>query len=99
MQLMVDEFTAECVWDVLVEHCNVSDNIINRSAFSTVAIEGRWTEFRFGGSLGFGGKVWNNTCFYVTCYKEDETPERVWAMEKANLELELIFDEVYGIEA
>jgi hypothetical protein len=94
---MVDEFTAECVWDVLVECCNVSDNIINRSAFVNAAIEGRWTEFRFGGSLGFGGKVWNNGCFYITCYKEDETPERIRAMEKANEELEKIFEEVYGV--
>ena len=40
-------------------------------------------EFRFQGGLGFGGKFWrNNGRFYVTCYREDETPERL-AMIKA----------------
>ena len=33
-------------------------------------------EYRFQGSLGFGGKFWrNNKRFYVNCYREDETDD------------------------
>lgn len=46
-------------------------------------------EWRFCGKLGFGGKyrsVYNK----VTCYKEDETPERVELIKQLNVELEKI---------
>lgn len=32
-------------------------------------------EFRFQGTLGFGGKFWSYG-WYVNCYSEDETPAR-----------------------
>lgn len=41
-------------------------------------------EFRFQGSLGFGGKFWRNGKFYVTCYSEDETPDRLMTIERTN---------------
>ena len=54
-------------------------------------------EWRFSGALGFGGKLhthpgwWVNSdrCWvmYVDYYREDETPERRNAMEKANARL------------
>ena len=42
-------------------------------------------EYRFCGNLGFGGKFWFNDDgeMYVTCYPEDETPERLAMIEKA----------------
>lgn len=45
-------------------------------------------EYRFMGSLGFGGKVWSNRGrLYVTCYPEDRTPERQAAIDWANARL------------
>ena len=43
-------------------------------------------EFRFQGSLGFGGKIYFNPHrgLYVSCYREDETPERNSAIERMN---------------
>ena len=41
--------------------------------------------FRFQGSLGFGGKFRRNDGrFYVTCYSEDETAERMATIERTD---------------
>jgi hypothetical protein len=43
------------------------------------------SEWRFGGTLGFGGKFWvNDGRMYVQCYREDETPRRLADIETAN---------------
>ena len=91
--LAVDEYTAEAIWDVLVEFCGAGE--FDRESFVICATDGNWTEWRFQGSLGFGGKVWNNAGrFYVNLYREDETPERIAARDKANEELEKILEEI-----
>lgn len=44
-------------------------------------------EYRFQGNQGFGGKVWAGSrreAPYVTCYTEDDTPERKATRERAN---------------
>lgn len=42
-------------------------------------------EFRFMGSLGFGGKVRaSGGRVFVSCYQEDETPERVATIDRTN---------------
>jgi hypothetical protein len=41
-------------------------------------------EFRFQGGLGFGGKFWPDEPARVTCYSEDETPERLAIIERVN---------------
>jgi hypothetical protein len=49
-------------------------------------------EFRFGGSLGMGGKFW--LCpesFRVSAYTEDMTPARREAITKTNEELKKLF--------
>lgn len=43
-------------------------------------------EWRFGGMLGFGGKF-RLERMAVGCYREDETPERQAAMDRANAKL------------
>jgi hypothetical protein len=43
-------------------------------------------EYRFMGALGFGGKFWQQS-MTVTCYPEDETPERRAIIERANAAL------------
>ena len=72
----------EEVWRILVEECGALDDL--RPQFDA------WPdcrEFRFIGALGFGGKVWSSRSGsppYVTCYREDETPERLAMLAKAN---------------
>jgi hypothetical protein len=47
-------------------------------------------EWRFGGTLGFGGKLHVNSLgsgLRVSCYPEDETPERRDAIDRVNAEL------------
>ena len=95
MILAIDTYTAEAIWDVLVEFCGARDDNIDRDSFIHCATDGNWTEWRFQGSLGFGGKVWNNAGkFYVTCYREDETPKRTAAIEAANEALADILREI-----
>lgn len=76
--------TKRQVWALLVEHCGANP--------------GQWPEFeyhfpgcgefRFQGSLGFGGKVyagsWSSRDVRVGCYREDETPERRAAIDTVN---------------
>src|SRR6266404_1389602 len=50
-------------------------------------------EYRFQGSLGFGGKLWisHRGPPYVTCYQEHETEGRKMLMELANQELLILY--------
>jgi hypothetical protein len=52
-------------------------------------------EYRFMGALGFGGKFRNNgnrnDTPHVDCYREDETPERLAMIERANARLAELF--------
>lgn len=43
-------------------------------------------EYRFQGSLGFGGKIYfgHHRGLYVSCYREDETPDRKSAIGRMN---------------
>ena len=43
-------------------------------------------EWRFCGSLGFGGKYWSEDN-RVSCYSEDETPEREEIIKLTNIAL------------
>jgi hypothetical protein len=86
------------VYDILVEICGAREslrgNFVDRhepfvdpsSNFASTS------EFRFQGKLGFGGKFWvspvralRNLCpWFVSCYSEDETPEREAMVRLAN---------------
>ncbi len=46
-------------------------------------------EYRFGGSLGFGGKFWTER-FAVSCYPEDETIMRLAVIDNTNQALSLL---------
>lgn len=69
------------VWGILVEECGAMDSA--REQFWT-----HWpdcVEFRFMGALGMGGKVWSTGGrVYVSCYREDETPDRLDMIRVAN---------------
>lgn len=52
-------------------------------------------EHRFGGLLGFGGKLhWAHGRLYVSCYQEDRTPERAAMIERANARLATFVKEI-----
>jgi len=86
---------ASKIWDILVEHTGLRDDQWDRASFIYHAEGGEWTEYRFQGNLGFGGKVWNNADrWYVTCYREDESPERQEAIEGANAALARLREEI-----
>jgi hypothetical protein len=75
------KFTADAVYDILVEECGATESW--RTYFRTSWMEHSSDypdypfEYRFSGSLGFGGKFYDSGgCWYVAYYPEDKTAER-----------------------
>jgi hypothetical protein len=84
---MTPEEVFNKVWDILVEHAGALDRGHYRETFvaAFLTAKHRAYEFRFGGHLGFGGKFWRtDNRFYVSCYHEDETPDRLAVIEATN---------------
>jgi hypothetical protein len=80
---LLTEKKANAVYDILVQECSAPES--DRADFVRHQTTEEVTEWRFCGSLGFGGKFWNNCGrIYVTCYSEDETPSRRLVIDKAN---------------
>lgn len=70
------------VYDILCEECG-ADNYWRYNFISAMSDGCR--EYRFCGSLGFGGKLWNNNeKIYVNYYSEDRSDERDKTGAKAN---------------
>ena len=84
--------SAERVYDVLVDKCGAPER--QRAHFVHAQSSEDVVEWRFQGSLGFGGKFWRNSgsrpdgswgeCWYVNCYPEDRTTTRDVAAREAN---------------
>lgn len=99
----MDEVTANQVYDILVEHAGLADHDYEREAFvhsqtHDHPVLGHTTEYRFIGSLGFGGKfwrtpgraydgAWSTEVWRVDFYPEDSTPERLNVKEATNAAL------------
>lgn len=66
------------VWSVLVEHAGAKESM--RDEFLAAHVN----EFRFQGTLGFGGKVYGKHVLHIDCYTEDYTSERLAIIERAN---------------
>lgn len=79
---------ANAVYDVLMAHAGARESW--RSDFIHVVTKGG-SEYRFQGSLGFGGKYRQKTN-KVDCYQEDETPERLATIEATNAALAQLVD-------
>lgn len=77
---------ANAIFDVLVEHAGAPEWM--REEFVFAHANGRCDEFRFIGSLGFGGKYWRHR-WTVTAYPEDvkNRPERQAALDATNTAL------------
>lgn len=89
------EADAHAAFDVLVEHAGASagqrEEFVANQTYTVVE------EFRFGGTLGFGGKFYRDVTLLpdrtlgehwrVSCYPEDRTPERQQAIADTNAAL------------
>lgn len=92
---------ANKIYDVLVEECSAINGwddhpMEERHSFCRYLAEDSYGyhEWRFGGLLGYGGKFKNSGHhWYVDCYSEDETPEHLVMIEKANKRLDVLFEE------
>lgn len=81
---------ANQIYDILIEFAGPINYLTPRDSFVRWFVEdSRYSkEFRFQGSLGFGGKFWRNDGrLYVNCYSEDETAGRMAIIERINYEL------------
>lgn len=75
---------ADMIYDILVSECGAEEEWRANFLYHFP----QCVEYRFGGTLGLGGKIWaNNGRIYVSCYPEDLTEERKSVIERANLRL------------
>ena len=96
---MTTEFYS-AVYDLLVSKGGASSDEYTKQAFISYFLEGpdyQTREWRFMGHLGYGGKFWRNnpTGWYVSCYPEDETPERRALIDDLNREVMVLFRRHY----
>jgi len=81
---------ANDIYDILVEECGAYDgDDWSRQGFVHWVVNGvEGHEFRFGGKLGFGGKLWffsnSRQALSVSCYAEDENKDRQKMIAKTN---------------
>lgn len=85
--MILSEKEAIKIYDILQKYCGAIDYW--RDNFIYVMSHDNVHEYRFQGSLGFGGKFWSDD-WKVSCYKEDETPERKTIIKIANKALKKI---------
>ena len=72
------------VYSILVEQCGAHEHL--REQF--VSLNGDFTEYRFGGVLGLGSKIWNHSGeVYITCYPEDRSLDNDLLISRVNRKL------------
>ena len=84
---------AEEIYDLLTILAGASSGMKQDFVHSQRDSEYFVNEYRFQGSLGFGGKFWvtrNN--MYVNCYPEDETDKILEIIEVVNRALKILMD-------
>lgn len=75
------------VYQILIEECGADPSIWVINNFPE--LWPKCKEYRFIGNQGFGGKIWSPGTMdrnhaMVTCYSEDDNPERKAARDRAN---------------
>jgi hypothetical protein len=87
----LEAFVAAAYDEVLVSLCSASASDADRQSFILSHLDETYpcSEWRFCGSLGFGGKfrLRTDASACVDCYPEDETPERRRTIDSANAAL------------
>lgn len=89
--MILTENQAKQVWDILVDVCGAENDDQSGQSFVHHAIMNNRLEFRFQGKLGFGGKIYVEEPPRVSCYQEDNTPERADMIANANEQLCLLW--------
>jgi hypothetical protein len=75
------------VYTILVEECGAAPQQEYADDFIRSMLN-ECREYRFQGDLGFGGKCYfDHRRVWVSCYREDRTPERDAMIAKANSRL------------
>lgn len=76
---------AKEIYRVLVTEAGADGRDREEQSFVQAVIEPRFTEWRFMGKLGFGGKfkIGSNK-WYIDCYKEEMTPVAKTIIDKVN---------------
>lgn len=98
MRTAITPEQADAVYSILMEHAGERDNstgdsrriFVHHVTHATYPAD----EYRFCGSLGFGGKFRNNgnrDTPYVDYYGEDRNPERDAMVERTNAALAELF--------
>jgi len=87
-----DRARAKAIYDILVAQAGAADDEGDRYQFEQSYLDresGFGLEFRFQGSLGFGGKIryTPSTGWYIDCYREDESPQRNRVIASVNAAL------------
>lgn len=82
--MKITESQAKVIWLVCVHICGASRFLDDMDDFVRYAQEEEPLEFRFQGKLGFGGKLYFALPPRVSCYPEDETPDRKEMVDHAN---------------
>ncbi len=96
--MMLTEPQANIVWGVLERNVGATRDpasglMPGRQAFVPYATGQDRGEFRFQGKLGSGGKLYiERQGLRVACYPEDETQERLAAIDKANEALAALWE-------
>lgn len=90
MRLTVEQ--ASAIYDVLIAECGATE--FWRSNFLTCLSHDEipCREYRFQGTLGFGGKFYKSSdAWRVDCYPEDRTAEREAVIVRTNARLREMF--------
>ncbi len=85
--------TFQVAWKILVERVGADNSAEAEHDFVQTFLNTPCREYRFIGTLGFGGKFWRmQRRYYVSCYPEDidATGERRIAIAKVNQLLEVL---------
>lgn len=86
---------ASRMYEIAVQHCGAPPSYAD--TFVRYATGSPSGEYRFQGSLGFGGKLYFDADGWrISCYPEDETPTRRSAMCHANAALTMLREECEG---
>jgi hypothetical protein len=77
------------VYTLLVLHCGAKDDDgHHRGSFVHHFVGGHGSEYKFGGTLGSGGKCYRKLGrARVDCYEEDKTPDRSASIDAVNAAL------------
>jgi len=89
------------IGNILIEFARANSRILKEHSdfISYLTEDSRFGyEYRFMGNLGSGGKLYiSNRAWRISCYREDETIERLKIIDKTNLELKKLYDQ-YQVE-